>query len=116
MSLATIRPRPAMNRAGHIRDQDRTAAVVAHTRAEAAAVDRHPMAGEVHRPTVAEATANHTQARARAPAPITVREEARTLLLKIARRNKMSDGQPTVALSAFKDETDRFTRRPYRCR
>ena len=90
MSLATIHLRRAMNRAGHIQDraQDRTAVVVAHTRAAAVvdlnrtvAVDRHLMAAEDHRPTAAGATANHI--RARAPVPITGREAARTLLLKI---------------------------------
>ena len=100
MSLATIRLRRAMNRVGHIQDQaqDRTtAAVAAHIRAAAAVVDPHPMAAvEVRRPTVAEATANHT--RTRAPAPIIAREAARTLLDE----NRMSDGQPTVAHFALK--------------
>ena len=122
MSLVTIRQHRAMNRVGHIQDQDRTAVVAAHTHAEAvvdthrtAVVDRHPMAAvEARRPTVAEATAIHT--RTRAPAPTIAREAARTLPGRLLDENRMSDGQPTVAHFALKRATvNSATRLPYRC-
>jgi hypothetical protein len=88
MSLGRIPRRHAVNLAAHTQDRDRTTAVAA--RRAAAAVDRH-LTGivEAHRPTAAEATANHT--RVRAPAPTIAREAARTLLVRFGLLSALDD-------------------------
>jgi len=111
MSPVTIRLRPAMSLA------DLTP-VLAQDRTTAAVVDTHPTVAVDHRLTVAEAVllrtvevAEGTAIHTRVPVPIASGGKTLSLVDK-----EKSDGQPTVALSAFKDEADRFTRRLYRFR
>lgn len=91
---------PAQDRAAAAADTHRTAAVVAHIRVAAPEVDHRLTAAVLHPIAVAEGM-NHTLVPVR-----TVSGGAEYCPLIGVDKNRKSGGQPTVALSAFKDETE----------